>query len=173
MINFAKLTYIKCMAKEIERKFIVKNTDYIDMAVSCHKIRQGYLSTNPQSTVRIRVIDNLAFLTVKSKNIGATRNEWEYCIPEKDAVEILEKCSSEECWQIKKTRYIVPYRGHTWEIDVFHGVLQGLTVAEIELTEEFERFEKPEFIGIEVTDDPRFYNSSLIKSKSIPKINEE
>ncbi len=66
------------MAKEIERKFIVKNTDYIDMAVSCHKIRQGYLSTNPQSTVRIRVIDNLAFLTVKSKNIGATRNEWEY-----------------------------------------------------------------------------------------------
>lgn len=148
------------MAKEIERKFLVTDDTYRSMASSWTKISQGYLSTNPDSTVRIRIKDDYAFITVKSRNRGVVRNEWEYEIPLCDAEEIMTQCKL-SC--LEKIRYIVPFNGHEWEVDEFHGRLSGLVVAEIELANEYEAFDKPSFIGEEVTSDPTYYNSSLIQ----------
>lgn len=148
------------MAKEIERKFLVTDDTYRSMAISWTRISQGYLSTDPDSTVRIRIKAECAFITVKSRNHGAIRNEWEYEIPLCDAEEIMAQCKL-SC--LDKTRYIVPFNGHEWEVDEFHGRLSGLVIAEIELANECETFDKPSFIGEEVTSDPTYYNSSLIK----------
>lgn len=147
------------MAKEIERKFLVTDDIYKSMASSSIGISQGYLSSNPDSTVRIRIKDDRAFITVKSRNLGAVRNEWEYEIPIRDAEDIITNCKI-NC--LEKVRYIVPFSGHEWEVDEFHGRLSGLVVAEIELAHEQEAFDKPSFIGEEVTSDPAYYNSSLI-----------
>lgn len=148
------------MSKEIERKFLVIDNEYKSMACSEYKITQGYLSDNPDSTVRVRIKDNNAFLTVKSKNIGAVRNEWEYEVPKAEAEEMILKCKL-KC--LEKTRYIVPFDGHKWEVDEFHGLLSGLVIAEIELNEINEDFYYPPFIGKEITLDPAYYNSSLVK----------
>ncbi|MCD8386735.1 MAG: CYTH domain-containing protein [Bacteroidales bacterium] len=147
------------MPLEIERKFLVPDESFKPLAVKATHIRQGYLSTNPDATVRIRITDDEAWITVKSKNHGATRGEWEYAIPVGDAEEMLRLCSS----GLEKTRYIVPWEGHTWEIDEFAGKLQGLTVAEIELKQENENFAIPPFVGEEVTGNPYYYNSNLSK----------
>ena len=150
------------MAKEIERKFLVNGTAYRAMATGSHRIVQGYLSTDPDSTVRIRVRDNEAFLTVKSRNRGAVRDEWEYRIPVDDALDMLATCHRGRL--IEKTRYLVPSAdgcGLVWEVDEFHGCHQGLTVAEIELPSPDTAFSRPGFIGDEVTGDPAYYNSSL------------
>lgn len=146
------------MSKEIERKFLVTSSSYREAVVDAVELAQGYLNTDPDSTVRVRVAGPRGFITVKSRNIGATRNEWEYEIPVSDAREMLALCTG----VLVKTRYIVPATdGLRWEIDEFHGPLEGLTVAEIELPSEDTRFDRPSFIGREVTGDAAYYNSNL------------
>lgn len=148
------------MAKETERKFLVKTTDYRDIANEKHNIKQGYLSTRKEATVRVRIKNQSAFVTIKGISNGATRDEWEYSIPESDAAEML-KLSQGVI--IEKTRYIVEYEGYVWEVDEFHGVHQGLIIAEIELTDEKETFPKPPFVGEEVTGNAAYYNSTLAR----------
>lgn len=148
------------MAKETERKFLVKTTDYRDIANEKHNIKQGYLSTRKEATVRVRIKNQSAFVTIKGISNGATRDEWEYSIPDSDAVEML-KLSQGVI--IEKTRYIVEYEGYIWEVDEFHGVHDGLVVAEIELTDEKETFPIPPFIGEEVTGNVAYYNSTLAR----------
>ncbi len=146
------------MALEIERKFLVTSAEYRNMATSHSVISQGYISTDKERTVRVRIKDDAAFITIKGLTNGAVRNEWEYPIPVADAEELLTLCVGKI---IKKTRYLVPFEEFTWEIDEFSGVHEGLTIAEIELPTAETAFAKPLFIGKEVTDDPRFYNSCL------------
>ena len=148
------------MSKEIERKFLVRGSAYRDIAICAKEIMQGYLSLDPDATVRVRISDNDAFITVKGRNNGAVRNEWEYSISPDDARQMLRSCCKSRL--IEKTRFIVDGgNGLFWEIDEFHGSLQGLTVAEIELPTVDTVFTLPGFIGEEVTGDPRYYNSSL------------
>lgn len=147
------------MAKEIERKFLVRDDSYKALAVGSDEIAQGYISANPDGTVRVRLKGEKAFLTVKTRNQGCVRNEWEYEIPVADARQMLENCQGSI---ISKTRYYVPAGdGLQWEVDEFHGIRRGLTVAEIELPSEGTAFAIPSFIGDEVTGDPAYYNSSL------------
>lgn len=145
------------MAKEIERKFLVANDTFFSMASRSVDIEQGYLCTDPDSTVRVRIKGDEAFITVKSRNQGATRNEWEYPIPVGDACEMMECCRG----VIKKKRFLVPYDGLVWEVDVFGGRHSGLVVAEVEIESEDVRLSLPPFVGEEVTGDPRYYNSVL------------
>lgn len=152
------------MAKEIERKFLVTGDSWRPLTEQTHEIRQAYLSTNPDATIRVRIIDSSAFLTVKSRNRGAVRNEWEYPISLADAEEMLENCGCSG--QIAKTRHIVG----PWEIDEFHGALEGLVVAEIELSDAAQRIDIPDFIGREVTDDSRYYNSVLSMADELPPV---
>ena len=148
------------MSKEIERKFLVRSSEYRDLAIQKKEMMQGYLSLDPDAIVRVRIVDEEAFITVKSRNKGAVRNEWEYSIPVDEGTEMLKTCCKSRL--IEKTRYIVEAGdGLKWEIDEFHGSLDGLVVAEIELPEEDYPVILPEFVGKEVTGDPRYYNSSL------------
>ena len=149
------------MAKEIERKFLVKNTSFVEMASDVVRIRQAYLSRRPESTVRVRLWGDRAFLTVKGVTNGVTRDEWEYAIPVADACDMIARLADGSV--IDKTRYIVGYAGLVWEIDEFHGAHSGLIVAEVELHSEDQMVELPPFIGAEVTGDPRYYNSNLAK----------
>lgn len=138
---------------------MVTGSDYRSLAVKVREMAQGYLCREPDSTVRVRVADGVGYLTVKTRNVGAVRSEWEYEIPLKDAREML----AEACGTIvEKTRYVVPATdGLLWEIDEFHGRHEGLVVAEIELPAEDSPFSLPDFIGKEVTGDERYYNSNL------------
>jgi len=148
------------MAYEIERKFLVNNTDFIKQASSKEYIVQAFLNRNPERTVRIRIKDDKAFLTVKgiSNKEGTTRREWEYAIPVSDAREMLKIC---EEGVIEKWRYLVSVGTHTYEVDVFEGENDGLIVAEVELASEEESFQKPSWLGEEVTGDEAYYNSNL------------
>ncbi len=148
------------MAKEIERKYLVLNDEYREMASECIHIKQGYLSTRKEATVRVRIMDQLAFITIKGVTAGCVRNEWEYQIPCDDAEEML-KLKLAHGIIIDKTRYVVKTGDYTWEIDEFHDVHEGLVVAEIELKEENETFPIPPFIGEEVTGNVAYYNSTL------------
>lgn len=155
------------MAKEIERKFLVINDSYKEMAYSVDEITQAYLCDRPESTVRLRIRNNEGFITVKSKNRGATRHEWEYPINSKDIREMLENCHTDGII-LQKRRYNIVFCGQKWEVDEFIGDLSPLILAEIELTHENEELSLPPFIGEEVTGRPEFYNSSLasaIKSR--------
>ncbi len=147
------------MALEIERKFLVKDRSYAEMAISRSSIRQAYISDRVNGTVRVRVCDDSAFLTVKSRNEGVVRHEWEYSIPVSDAEEMAFVIAGD--WSIDKTRYVVEYGGLKWEIDEFHGRHEGLVVAEVELPDDGFEPEIPPFIGEEVTGDKRYYNSVL------------
>ena len=147
------------MGKEIERKFLVKDRSYVEMAVASRRLRQSYISDCPEATVRIRLADDKAWLTVKGLNHGAERDEWEWEVPPEDVCEIAGRLTGG--WSIDKTRYFVPWRGLTWEIDEFHGRHEGLTVAEVELPSSDTEVELPPFIGEEVTGDPAYYNSAL------------
>ena len=149
------------MAKEIERKFLVINTSFLDMAERCVRIRQAYLSRKPEATVRVRLYGDAAYLTVKGKNCGATRDEWEYPIPVADACAMIERLADGTV--IDKTRYIVPYGGLIWEVDEFHAAHSGLIVADVELTSESQAVVMPPFVGEEVTGDPKYYNSNLAR----------
>jgi adenylate cyclase len=146
------------MAQEIERKFRVANDDWRAMATSCSSLKQGYLSSSAEATVRVRLEDNLGTLTIKSKTKGITRNEFEYAIPAQEAKELLMLCKGP---LIEKIRYRILQENHTWEIDVFEGDNDGLIIAEIELTSEDDYFAKPQWLGEEVSGDSRYYNSNL------------
>ena len=147
------------MAKEIERKFLVVGDAWRAMTRGT-RYRQGYLSTNKQRTVRVRVIDGKGYLTVKGASVGAARSEYEYEIPAADADEMLEQLCEKPI--IEKNRHKIPIGGVIWEVDEFLGVNEGLIVAEVELQSENQDFPKPEWVGAEVTSDPRYFNASLI-----------
>lgn len=147
------------MGLEIERKFLVKNDAWrglVTPVVMC----QAYISADPARIVRVRIEDEQARLTVKGKATGISRAEWEYPIPVEDALRMLESVCTAQ--QIIKHRYRIPYAGFTWEVDEFFGANQGLVVAEIELASEDQVFEKPEWIGEEVSHDFRYANANLL-----------
>jgi len=147
------------MAIEIEHKFLLANDDWrhhIDRSVTyC----QGYLSSQPTSSIRVRISDNHAWLNIKSATIGSQRHEYEYEIPMIDAQEILANLCRKPL--IEKVRHFVTHDGNTWEIDEFAGDNQGLVVAEIELSEAGQNFSKPSWLGQDVTEDLRYYNNNL------------
>jgi CYTH domain-containing protein len=147
---------------EIERKFLVLSTVFLKEAYNENRLVQAYLNSNPERTVRIRIKDNKGYLTIKGKGneSGTTRLEWETQIPLKEAENLLLIC---EEGSIDKIRYEVHVGNHLFEVDVFKGQNEGLILAEIELNSEDEEFEKPHWLGIEVTGDKRFYNSYLSK----------
>lgn len=147
------------MGIEIERKYLVKK-EMINLPKSGKKLIQGYLWSEPDKSLRIRIADTKAFLTIKSGNNILKRSEFEYEIPIKDANDLLKMCDS----KIEKTRYLIPYEKHIWEIDVFSGTNKGLIVAEVELTNENEEIKLPNWIHKEVSHDPRYLNVSLIKN---------
>jgi adenylate cyclase len=151
------------MAREIERKFLVVSNQYRAEAYTSTKMIQGYLSTVPERVVRIRVRGNQGFITIKgtADESGVSRFEWEKEIPETDAHDLLEIC---EPGVIEKTRYKIKSGIHTFEVDEFHGENQGLIIAEVELSAENEAFGKPEWLGEEVTGNPKYYNSVLSKN---------
>ncbi|MEQ3636177.1 CYTH domain-containing protein [Alcanivorax sp.] len=146
------------MALEIERKFLVRDLSITD-SLAGERLTQGYLSHDKNATVRVRTTGDTAWLTIKGKTVGATRSEFEYAIPLADAHQMLaELCGA---GVIDKTRYRLPQGELCWEIDVFHGDNEGLIVAEIELPSEKTSFEKPAWLGEEVTGETRYYNSAL------------
>ena len=147
------------MGKEIERKYLI-NDDSWRKGASGTTYRQGYLSTVKQRTVRVRTIDDKGFLTIKGITIGATRREYEYEIPTADANEMLDELCEKPI--IEKTRFKISHAGLTWEIDEFSGVNQGLIVAEVELESEDQNIDFPPWVGVEVSGDPRYFNSNLI-----------
>ena len=149
------------MAIETERKFLVKG-EFKYLAVKKIEIIQAYLAAAPDKTIRLRITGEKAFLTVKTKAKlnSISRNEWEVEIPGKDAMEMMDICIP---GRVVKTRYLVPAGKHTIEVDVFHEKNEGLVVAEIELSNEDELFEKPEWLGEEVTGNPKYFNSNLTK----------
>ena len=149
--------------QEIERKFLVENDSFKALATAKKEIAQGYLNTNPERTVRVRVSNEKAFLTIKGKGneSGMTRFEWEKEIPFEEGKALLVLC---EKGVIEKTRFEIPVGNHLFEVDVFYGENEGLIVAEIELSDESEAFEKPDWIGMEVTNDERYYNAYLSKN---------
>lgn len=161
---------------EIEHKYLVKDDSYKKIAVQIVRIRQGYLNRNPDRTVRIRLTDTSSlnddvvtscqcsqviskgFITIKGRNHGDTRKEFEYEIPCADAEELIKFALSPI---IEKTRYVVPYESHIWEIDEFISPIKGLIVAEIELNDSNHDYILPDFIGEEVTGKPEYYNSNI------------
>ncbi|MFP4547241.1 MAG: CYTH domain-containing protein [Fidelibacterota bacterium] len=144
------------MGTEIERKFLVKSNDYRKLAKPV-KIQQGYLCTDPEKTVRVRVYGKKAFLTIKGKVVNLSRPEFEYKIPVDDALSILKLCKN----TIWKKRYKINYGDHLWEVDEFLRENKGLILAEIELSSADESFIKPSWIGEEVSQDYRYFNSYL------------
>ena len=148
---------------EIERKFLVESSEYLNVAFSKERIVQGFLNTDPERTVRVRIKGDVGFLTVKGKSnaSGTTRFEWEKEILVAEAEQLLSLC---EPVILEKTRYNVPFSGHLFEVDEFHGANEGLVIAEVELEAESETFKKPDWLGQEVTGDIRYYNSQLSKN---------
>jgi CYTH domain-containing protein len=146
---------------EIERKFIVDG-EFETFSCGSFRIRQGYLSTDEGRTVRVRIKGEEGFLTIKGRtsDSGMSRYEWEKEIPLEEASRLLDMCPA----IIDKTRYIVPYCGHVFEVDVFYGDNEGLIVAEIELESEDQKFKKPSWLGKEVTGDLRYFNSMLLRN---------
>lgn len=148
------------MGVEIERKFLLQGEGWRGLGQST-LLRQGYLNSHKERTVRVRIAGDAAFLTIKSANVGARRGEWEYPIPVAEAAELLDGLCEQPL--IEKYRHRIALGGHVWEVDEFLGANAGLVVAEIELASEDEAFDKPDWIGAEVTGDVRYLNSNLIK----------
>lgn len=148
------------MATEIERKFLVRDDSWRDAVSHSVDIAQGYLANTERGSIRVRVSGNQANLNIKSMTLGVRRKEYDYPIPAEDARAML----NELCMRpiIEKTRHYAERNGHTWEIDEFHGDNAGLVVAELELEHEDEVYEPPHWLGEEVSDDPRYYNVSLV-----------
>jgi len=149
------------MGKEIERKFLVKG-EFIHLAIKEIKILQSYMSIDTDKTIRLRIADDKAFISIKSRvrNNSIIRDEWEIPVPVSEALEMMKICLP---GKIIKTRYLVPFGRHVYEVDVFHDKNEGLIIAELELLSETEQFEKPEWLGEEVTGKPEYYNANLIK----------
>lgn len=150
------------MGQEIERKYLITG-EFKSKAIKSLQIKQGYLSSIPERTVRVRIQDNQGFLTIKGSNKknSISRFEWEKEITKEEANELIQLC---EVGIIDKKRYIVPFGDKIIEVDEFYGENEGLILAEIELDDENENIEKPNWLGKEVTDDPRYYNSMLMKN---------
>lgn len=145
------------MPLEIERKFLVADDSWRDGTPGV-RIAQGYLSQDPDRSVRIRVGGEKAWITIKGRTEGITRVEFEYAIPVADAPALLGLCLPSA---IEKTRHEISYAGHLWEIDVFHGENEGLVIAEVELADEAVSPELPQWVGAEVSADARYFNASL------------
>jgi CYTH domain-containing protein len=145
---------------EIERKFLVTSTDFIKESNTQNRIVQGYLSSVPERTVRVRIKGDKGFLTIKGKSStsGMSRLEWEKEITVEEAAQLIPLC---EAGVIDKVRYEIPIGKHVYEVDVFSGENQGLILAEIELQSETESFDKPNWLGLEVTNDSRYYKAFL------------
>lgn len=150
------------MAQEIERKFLVKG-EFKQLAFKQTRITQGYLSSVPERTVRVRVKGDKGFITIKGigNESGTSRFEWEKEIPVEEVQELLKIC---EPGVIDKTRFLVKDGDHTFEVDEFYGENEGLVVAEVELKSEDENFPRPEWLGEEVTGDKKYFNSMLMKN---------
>ena len=148
------------MPTEIERKFLVRGDRWRALG-SGTAYRQGYLSTEIDRTVRVRTIADRGYLTIKGRSVGAARPEYEYEIPLEEANEMLDKLCKRPL--IEKSRYKIEHRGFTWEVDDFAGENKGLVIAEIELSDEQQQFDLPDWIGEEVTGDPRYLNANLIR----------
>jgi CYTH domain-containing protein len=147
------------MALEIERKYLLHQDKWDEFRKPEGQLyRQGYILKDTNKTIRVRVTDTTAYLTIKGGSTGITRTEFEYEIPKGEGIELLDKFAVSE---LSKIRYKILYAGKLWEVDVFSGDNAGLIVAEIELNSEDESFELPEWIGEEVTGDNRYYNSNL------------
>lgn len=146
------------MAAEIERKFLVTDDSWHLCSPLGVRIAQGYLSQDPDRTVRIRLAGENAWITVKGRTMGITRAEFEYPIPAADARDLLEMCLPSV---IDKTRHRIEHHGHVWEVDVFHGANEGLVIAEVELEHEDANPELPPWLGEEVSDDARYFNMNL------------
>ncbi len=154
------------LSLEIERKFLVLNSRFKDQATNAIQMRQGYLSTDPKRVVRLRLSKDMglghtkADLTIKglSTNDGASRLEWEQVIDYKEAEALIGLCVN---YPIEKTRYIVPFKGHTFEVDVFEGQNKGLVLAEVELFKVEAEFVRPDWLGVEVTELPGYTNAAL------------
>jgi adenylate cyclase len=151
------------MGKEIEKKFLVKSDAFKQHAKKSTRITQGYISSVPERTVRVRIKGDKGYITIKGigNESGASRFEWEKEIPVEEVKELLKIC---EPGIIDKTRYLVEVGNHTFEVDEFYGDNEGLVIAEVELQDENEDFEKPDWLGEEVTGDVRYYNSMLMKN---------
>lgn len=147
------------MGKEIERKFLLNHAEWgkVEKPAGKH-FRQGYISTDPAKTIRVRATESTGWLTIKGMSVGATRLEYEYEIPLTEAIELLDNFSESE---LEKTRYEIKFCDKLWEVDVFSGRNEGLIVAEIELLSETEQFKLPVWVADEVTHDKRYYNSNL------------
>ncbi len=154
------------MPIEIEKKFLVKSEDFKKDALKSTRITQGYLSSHPERTVRVRIKGDKGFLTIKGKGSpsGASRYEWEKEIPVSEVEDLLTLC---EDGIIDKTRYEVKSENHIFEVDEFYGENQGLVIAEVELLSENEYFFKPEWLGEEVTGKAQYYNAMLMKNPYI------
>lgn len=148
------------MGVEIERKFLLAGDAWRSLGEPV-LLRQGYLSSQPERVVRVRIEGERATMTIKGRSSGATRGEWEYEIPLADANELLDQLCEKPI--IEKYRSRIPFAGRTWEVDEFLGANKGLMFAEVELESEDQQFDKPSWIGEEVTHDARYYNSSLIR----------
>ena len=148
------------MGVEIERKFLLTGEAWRTLGQPV-LLRQGYLSSDPERTVRVRIEGEQGTLTIKGLSVGATRGEWEYPIAVEDAAELLDRLCQQPI--IEKYRRRIDFAGNVWEVDEFLGANAGLVVAEIELASEQQAFDKPDWIGEEVTYDRRYFNSSLIR----------
>lgn len=150
------------MAQEIERKFLVVGDAWQQQVVSSTRIVQGYLAQTDVLTLRVRIRDDAAYLTIKGRSSGVARSEYEYPIPVADAEGLLAEMAQGPV--IEKVRHVIPVDAHTWELDVFHGDNEGLVMAEVELSDAQESFTMPSWAGLEVSDDPRYYNASLSRN---------
>lgn len=148
------------MGVEIERKFLLQGDAWRGLGQAV-LLRQGYLSSARERVVRVRIEGEQAMLTIKGANVGATRGEWEYPIPLADAAELLDGLCEQPL--IEKYRHRIEHAGMVWEVDEFLGANAGLSVAEIELASEDQPFEKPDWVGAEVSGDARYYNANLIR----------
>ncbi len=147
------------MPIEIERKYLIANNDWEPLVINSFSIKQGYLNLAPERTVRVRIKENSAFITIKGKTKGICRAEFEYPIPLQEAVQLI---LLSEGSLIEKVRYEISYEGNIWEVDLFSGENKGLIIAEIELPSESHHFKIPQWIGKEVSEDARYYNANLV-----------
>lgn len=154
---------------EIEHKYLVKSDAFKACATAVRHIFQGYLVAQQGLTIRLRIADDQAFMTIKgpSADGGLSRREWEYAIPLAEAREIIPLCAHRT---ITKDRYLVPHEGHTWEVDVFHGRHEGLVLAELEVASANETFALPPWVGAEVTGDKRYYNAYMSEHHDTPLV---
>ena len=149
------------MGREIERKFLIKSSEWANLDKPGAKhLRQGYLVSDPNKTIRVRTTDDKAWITIKGISFGASRLEYEYEIPLGEGLELLDNFAEAE---LEKIRYEIHHQDKLWEVDVFLGDNNGLIVAEIELDSEDEKFELPEWVAEEVTQEKKYYNSNLTK----------